>query len=115
MTNHLPAVHLNGSGRKALTEPLDSAAADLFALADTLKGTAPHMRDFYTRPDGSAAFEAAVAVHWARIELLQVVANSLMSDAYCNKGVSDHPRNTDRALEAADTVLKAYGAIKETL
>jgi GR25 family glycosyltransferase involved in LPS biosynthesis len=73
----LPTVHSNGTSRNGLVSQLADASAAINEALTALSRTAPHMRDYYVKPDAAAAFSKAVAEHNARMWALTEVRNQL--------------------------------------
>lgn len=71
----VPTIHLNGSGKKNLTEQLENAVIALNNALDALQQAAPHGRDYY--PQGDDAYNLAARQHRSRIESLHLVQNEL--------------------------------------
>jgi hypothetical protein len=70
-----PVVHLNGSGRRHLTEAYRTAGDALYTTLDALKTIAPNGRDYY--PLGDGALKKAEAEHRARVDAIQRVLDEL--------------------------------------
>jgi len=60
-----PLVHLNGTGRNGLIDPLVEVLAQGRVFSDALAKTAPHARDYYVM--GEAAHSQAHAEHYTRM------------------------------------------------
>lgn len=77
MSNKLivPTVHLNGSGKKNLTENLKECWAAVDNAINVLRVNGPHGRDYYVQPEG--ALEEAIAQHRARMKKLEEVQAEL--------------------------------------
>lgn len=70
-----PTIHLNGTGREALSEGYASAYRAVNAAIDALPEAAPNARDYYVQ--GSDAIRVATAEHCARVARLQAVRDEL--------------------------------------
>jgi hypothetical protein len=81
-----PTVHLNGTGRAQLVEPLQAAARALRAAIAAVEDAAPNARDYY--PQGPGAFERARSEHVARLARLQAVLGELSAVWESIEGVS---------------------------
>lgn len=68
-----PIVHMNGSGRAGLLEPIFDAAMAGRRFADAIAATAPNMRDFYPLQDGAERYKTARAEHVARIAAIRAI------------------------------------------
>jgi len=72
----LPTIHLNGTHPAQLLEDLNTAhAAVLDALATMRTHGAPNGRDYY--PQGTGAFQTAVAEHESRLARLDSVLQEI--------------------------------------
>lgn len=65
-----PMVHINGTDRAGLLDPLFDAAMAGRRFADAIAATAPNMRDFYPRENGADLYKTARAEHVARLEAI---------------------------------------------
>lgn len=74
-TLQLPTIHLNGTSRDGLVDPLVEAYGKLGDAYDSLKQTAPNGRDYY--PQGPAAFEAARQQHESRLRRVDELRSEL--------------------------------------
>jgi hypothetical protein len=54
----LPVVHLNGTGRITLLHEYQTARQALLNLSDALAQTTCNARDYYTRPEPNAYYQA---------------------------------------------------------
>lgn len=71
----MPTVHLNGSSRAALTDPLIDATKALYSAIEALEGASPNARDYY--PQGPDAIREATSEHVARLQKLTSVRAEL--------------------------------------
>lgn len=78
--SHLPAFHLNGSGRQALLDQLEAAYRATDAAITALCRSAPHERDYYVL--GAGAYDRAWAEYQRRLDALNAVRDDLATD-YC--------------------------------
>jgi uncharacterized lipoprotein YddW (UPF0748 family) len=69
----LPAIHMNGSGRKNLLDDVLDSRAALNKTIEVLARFGPNMRDYYVLPDGDVAFHRAIAEHVSRVERLRAI------------------------------------------
>jgi hypothetical protein len=72
----VPTVHLNGTGREGLVEPLRAALSALRAASRAVESAAPNARDYYY-PQGAGAYEAAAREHASRLAKIEGVAREL--------------------------------------
>lgn len=80
----LPVIHMNGTSADSLTDDLCRAYSALSDAYDKVKNTAPNGRDYY--PAGPEQFEAARAQHYARLDAIHAVMDSLVAQA---EGIQD--------------------------
>ncbi len=82
--SHLPAVHMNGSGRKNLLTWLGDARYACQKAVDKLCEATPNGRD-YPRP---GSYEVAMAEHYRRINVLSDLIKDMEADelAICDMG-----------------------------
>lgn len=73
----VPTVHLNGTGKRGLTEPLLDAYRAVREACAALNQTAPHARDYYVQEDPQA-YEKAREQYEARGRKLVEVMDELM-------------------------------------
>lgn len=71
----LPTIHLNGTSRERLLEPLNTAYDAINEAYTALKQCAPNGRDYY--PQGQGAMDNAVKEHMARLQRLDDVSKEL--------------------------------------
>lgn len=71
----VPSVHLNGTGRKTLSEQNHAAASAVNEAIGKLTQAAPNARDYY--PQGPDAYARARSQHEARVLRLQAVYEEL--------------------------------------
>ena len=71
----VPTVHLNGTGREGLVEPLRAALSALRAASRAVESAAPNARDYY--PQGAGAYEAAAREHASRLAKIESVTREL--------------------------------------
>ena len=71
----IPTIHLNGTSKDGLIEPLHNAILALDAAITAVCEAAPNARDYY--PQGPAAFTAAQDEHTARLKQLDAVKEEL--------------------------------------
>jgi uncharacterized lipoprotein YddW (UPF0748 family) len=69
----LPAIHMNGSGKKNLLDDVLDSRAALVKTLELLERFGPNMRDYYILPDGDAAYQRARGEHVSRLERLRAV------------------------------------------
>ena len=67
----VPTIHLNGTGKERLIEPLCDASHALTDAYEALKQTAPNGRDYY--PQGPDALRQATEEHHARLRKLDAI------------------------------------------
>lgn len=72
----MPMIHLNGSGKTNLMEPLMDASSALYEAIEKLQQTVPNARDYYVYTDQSA-FRRAMDEHLSRLDRLQSVRQEL--------------------------------------
>jgi hypothetical protein len=82
----IPAIHLNGTSRESLIEPLSDAACALGEAIEKTAQTYPNARDYYVLPTG--ALNRAEAQHASRMERLRDVYAELKELA---EGIYDAP------------------------
>jgi hypothetical protein len=70
-----PTIHLNGTAKGDLLEPLCEAMHAIRKARIALAATAPNGRDYY--PQGPDAITDALAEHWARLKKLNEVLKEL--------------------------------------
>lgn len=71
----IPKVHLNGTSKDGLLEPIKDVIHALHEAERKLAATAPHMRDYYVQ-DGEA-YAKAEAQHVERVLALRKVIGEL--------------------------------------
>jgi hypothetical protein len=71
----IPTIHLNGTSRDGLLEPLMDAIEALRVAEDAMNAAAPNGRDYY--PQGADAFNHAVAEHLDRQRRIHAVRAEL--------------------------------------
>lgn len=72
----VPTIHLNGSNKQRLLDALQQAATVVAAARESLKGAAPHGRDYYVQKD-ERAFVKANTQAIDRMMALEDVENEL--------------------------------------
>lgn len=72
----LPTFHSNGSSPSWYYEMYKQAWIDLRIVKERVRDTGPHMRDYYVRADGQAAFDQALAEHYSRLKALDEMINT---------------------------------------
>jgi hypothetical protein len=72
----VPTVHLNGTSKAGLMDPIGEALTALNAALEALWGVAPNARDYYVQTDPDA-FSKAAAEHRGRVDRLTDVKNEL--------------------------------------
>lgn len=73
----VPTIHLNGTSRYGLLDPIREALRALREAEDKVGRTAPHPRDYY--PQGDAIYARAAALHRERLVKLHEVITELQS------------------------------------
>lgn len=63
----VPSVHMNGTSKNGLTEPIDTALDAIRTACDALKQCGPNGRDYYNHPQAPQAMEKAQQEHRARL------------------------------------------------
>src|SRR5215203_3118429 len=76
--SHLPLVHLNGTGRQALLDQLETTYRALDAGFVALVASRPHPRD--DSPLGESADDVATAEHTRRLTIIRRVRDDVMAD-----------------------------------
>ncbi len=71
----MPTIHLNGTSKSGLQEPLEQAIRQLQVAIDKVHETYPNGRDYY--PQGDGAISQAMKEHADRIALLKSVHDEL--------------------------------------
>lgn len=71
----VPTIHLNGTSREGLLEPLEVAYSSIREMEDAFQKTVPNGRDYY--PQGPEAYEAARKQHLDQALKLQEVRKYL--------------------------------------
>lgn len=71
-----PAVHLGGTSKEGLKDPLIIARNAVLAAQSLLRECAPHGRDYYTQPDPDA-YTTAARQHNSRMRALDVIQRQL--------------------------------------
>jgi hypothetical protein len=71
----VPSVHLNGTSKPGLLEPLAAARAALAQARTALLNASPHGRDYY--PQGAGAYEFAASQHEGRIDKIAALDKEL--------------------------------------
>lgn len=74
-----PCVHLNGTGREALTHNARTAAQAVLDACDALSAASPNARDYY--PLGDDAYPRSARAWGERMEALRALAQELMDYA----------------------------------
>ena len=77
--DHLPTLHLNGSGLDNLLEQRRDVLHALRDLQDALAHARPHGRDYYVNPDPDALNKAR-AVHEARTAQVQDMVDEINAE-----------------------------------
>ena len=72
-----PMVHMNGTSKNGLTEPIDAALDAIRAAYDALKNCGPNGRDYYNHPQAPHAMEQAQKEHRDRLLALHNVQTEL--------------------------------------
>lgn len=73
-----PTIHMNGTPVDHFKKHLSDAAMHLRRAQESLKQTAPHMRDYYVKPDGGQSdFEVACVDHGWRMMRIDQVLDSI--------------------------------------
>ncbi len=62
-----PIVHMNGTGKNGLTEPIDAALDAIRTAYEMLKQCGPNGRDYYNHPQAPQAMEQAQREHRNRL------------------------------------------------
>jgi hypothetical protein len=75
MSLTIPTIHLNGTSRKGLLDPMREAVHKLHEAGTALAQTAPHGRDYY--PQSGEAIYAAQKEHQARMAKIRSVVDEL--------------------------------------
>lgn len=70
-----PTIHMNGTSRDGLMEPLETASNALNDAYEALKQTAPNGRDYY--PQGPEALSKATADHMGRLARLDSIKQEI--------------------------------------
>lgn len=70
-----PTIHLNGTSRDNLAEPLEQARTAVRKAIEAVQATAPNGRDYY--PQGPDAIRTATIEHGNRLNYLQIVDREL--------------------------------------
>jgi hypothetical protein len=78
---HLPAIHLNGTGRAGLQDNLARAHRALDAALTALAAAGPNRRDYYILPDADAHWRAALAEHERRLDAVRALLDDVTADA----------------------------------
>lgn len=73
----VPLVHMNGTGKNGLTEPIDAALDAIRNAYDALKKCNPNGRDYYNHPQAPQAMEKAQQEHRARFLALHNLQSEL--------------------------------------
>jgi hypothetical protein len=73
----VPTVHLNGSGKKNLTDDLEGAVNALDNAMGALRAMSPHGRDYYVQSD--QALKRAQTEHVNRAERLDDIKRELVA------------------------------------
>lgn len=82
----LPLVHINGTSRQGLIEPLSEACDAVTKAIEKVEAAAPNQRDYY--PLGDAAWAMARDQHAARLDALSGVLRDLCAIVF---GIEDQP------------------------
>jgi len=82
----VPTVHLNGTGKQGLVEPLRAALSALRAASRAVESAAPNARDYY--PQGAGAYEIAAKEHASRLAKIASIMDevSAMWEGIENQG-----------------------------
>ena len=72
-----PMVHMNGTSKNGLTEPIDAALEAIRAAYDALKNCGPNGRDYYNHPQAPHAMEQAQKEHRDRLLALHDLQSEL--------------------------------------
>lgn len=76
--NQHPTIHINGSNPQTMIHDLSLLAQHLRDARERLKNVAPHMRDYYVKPDGgNREFEAARLAHSRRMRAIDLVLDEI--------------------------------------
>jgi hypothetical protein len=77
MFDHLPTIHLNGSGRENLTAGYAAMHRAIEVAIDAMVANSPHGRDYYVKP---GSYELAATVYQSRLSALREVSAAIMAD-----------------------------------
>jgi recombinational DNA repair ATPase RecF len=69
----IPRVHLNGTGKEGLLEPIKDALEALRDAERKMALTGPHMRDYYVQENAEDVFAKARAEHDERMLALREI------------------------------------------
>lgn len=72
-----PIVHLNGTSKRGLTEPIDEALDAIREAYDKLKKCAPNGRDYYPHTESQQAMSRAQTEHRERLLALHNLQTEL--------------------------------------
>lgn len=75
MHQSVPTIHLNGTSRERLFEPLIEALNALRTATEKVAATAPNGRDYY--PQGEGAIDDALRQHRRRMQDLEAIQREL--------------------------------------
>jgi hypothetical protein len=73
----LPTIHMNGTPRAQIQEPLETAYRAMTDAINAVIETAPNARDYY--PQGPTAFPQAATEHERRLAALRAVQEELLA------------------------------------
>lgn len=86
-----PIIHWNGTSAEALISDLTAALEKIQEAKQALCQTAPNLRDYYLHEgDFNEVFESAKKAHFARLQMLDAIANQLQEQA---EYIADPRRN----------------------
>lgn len=77
MVTAVPTVHINGTAKQDLFDPIIQARQDILIAIESLKKCAPNGRDYYVQDN--SAFTVAVNEYGERVRALEFVAEELMT------------------------------------
>ena len=72
-----PVVHMNGTSKNGLTEPIETALDAIRTAYDALKQCGPNGRDYYNHPQAPQAMEKAQKEHRGRLLALHNLQTEL--------------------------------------
>lgn len=74
----VPIVHLNGTGQRGLSAPLEDTVNHLYKAKEALAEGGPNMRDYYPYgPEGEVAYATALGQHRARLGAIEALIEQL--------------------------------------